>query len=89
MEPTSLRFSQIFYPDFLTVLYMQMVIPTRDPRHRFHCLKHLQLKMIMLSKKYNNLCLVSFLDAAPFLESLIVHVSFSTSVALVFGGVTE
>ncbi|XP_066161304.1 F-box/FBD/LRR-repeat protein At5g53840 isoform X2 [Oryza sativa Japonica Group] len=54
--------------------FSKMVIPTRDPRHRFHCLKHLQLKMIMLSKKYNNLCLVSFLDAAPFLESLIVHV---------------
>ncbi|EAZ18589.1 hypothetical protein OsJ_34116 [Oryza sativa Japonica Group] len=32
------------------------------------------LFLIGFSKKYNNLCLVSFLDAAPFLESLIVHV---------------
>lgn len=53
--------------------YTKMTIPVRDPTNKFCSLKHLEMKMRMSSKKYGLLCLVSFLDAAPFLETFIVH----------------
>jgi hypothetical protein len=54
---------------------MQMIIPAMDPTNIFSSLKHLEMKMDMSSRKHGLLCLVSFLDAAPFLEKFIVHVS--------------
>ncbi|XP_051200777.1 uncharacterized protein [Lolium perenne] len=53
--------------------YTQMIIPARDPTNKFSSLKHLEMKMDMSSRKHGLLCLVSFLDAAPFLEKFIVH----------------
>ncbi|CAM0910827.1 unnamed protein product [Alopecurus aequalis] len=53
--------------------YTQMIIPARDPTNKFCSLKHLEMKMHMSSRKYGLLCLVSFLDAALFLENFIVH----------------
>lgn len=53
--------------------YTQMIIPARDPTNKFYSLKRLEMKMDMSSRKHGLLCLVSFLDAAPSLETFIVH----------------
>ncbi|KAL6654157.1 hypothetical protein ACP70R_007622 [Stipagrostis hirtigluma subsp. patula] len=59
----------------LEALFLSGFTESGIQANRFHCLKHLQLKMMMRPKGYDLLCLVSFLDAAPLLEALTVHPS--------------
>uniref|UniRef100_A0A0E0BJT4 Uncharacterized protein n=1 Tax=Oryza glumipatula TaxID=40148 RepID=A0A0E0BJT4_9ORYZ len=51
----------------------EMIISRRPPSNRFHCLKQLELKLQDISTKYDLLFLAKFVDAAPVLEALVLH----------------
>lgn len=70
---TYLRYFMFF---ILTTFPMQMIISRRPPSNRFHCLKQLELKLQDISTKYDLLFLAKFVDAAPVLEALVLHVSY-------------